>query len=193
MAVILVIQLASYICGGDPVGMAVFDLIAFDQNIVKYSRLLVNNCSCSRRARCICQISFRITDDINAAGTVRSPGTVECSPSVFRHYIPDRILSVIAADIRDLAVFNIDMMIGSAAVRFYTDTASFFILPVIAPVFDAEIIDLPVFLVAQIDCRAFFAKRTVISECWSVRISSVSIDQRLFPFTVHIDNDRSFL
>ena len=173
--------------------MAVFDLIILDQDIVKYCRLLVNDCSCSRRARCICQVSFRIAHDINAAGTVRSPGTVKCSPSVFRLYIPDRILSVIAADIRDLAVFNIDMMIGSAAVRFYTDTASFFILPVIAPVFDAEIIDLPVFLVAQIDCRAFFAKRTVISECWSVRISSISIDQRLFPFTVHIDNDRSFL
>ena len=142
--------------------MAVLNLIAFDHNIVKYRRLIVNNPACCRRTHRIAQVSLRIADKIDPSGTVCRPCPIECSSPVFRHYIPDRILSVIAADIRYLTVFNINVMIGPSAVSLDPDSASFPVGSVIAPVRDAEIIDLPVFLITEINCGSLFPERSVV-------------------------------
>ena len=99
---------------------------------------------------------------------MRGPCAIERRSAIFRHDIPDGILTIIAADIADLAVADINVMICSAAVCFHTDAAALFVLIVIAPVAHAQVIDLPILLVAEIDGRPCFTERSVIVNGWRV-------------------------
>ena len=116
--------------------------------------------------------------------------TIERRSTVFRSYIPDRILTVVTADIGNLTVFDMDVMIGAAAIRLYTDPAALFVDIIIAPVAHTQIVDLPILLIAEIYGRSRFSKRTIVILGRRIRIAAVSIDQRLLAFPISIDDDR---